>query len=272
MRVPHSHWDMAASSAIGITIKLRWTLELIQSSSSWSGAMCAHILLILSSYTTQFSHWQSNITMMMIHCCWYTFLSILQRSISSNSPGDRNRSPEAKKLKKEESDGERSDADLVVDDDNDAKVTTNGNGTNNGNRSPRENGTSGSNGDASKKDPLSPSSARSTPASSLGGKKDDKASSSPGAGKILPPVSKPTLGALGNYHFFIKRNFLARRGTPHCKAIDILRIWPSVCKLHCCCCQPHMNNSFCKYAFFNTIMYFWKTFPLLLQASVGAML
>ena len=84
----------------------------------------------------------------------------------------------------------------MVDDDNDSKGN-NGTTNNNGNRSPRENGTSG---DGSKKDPLSPSSARSTPASSLG-KKDGEAKTasagSPGAGKILPPVSKAALGALG---------------------------------------------------------------------------
>ena len=110
-------------------------------------------------------------------------------------------------MKKEESDGERSDADLVVDDDE--SKAGNGNGihgglgggggtnNNNGNRSPRENGSSNATNDAgSKKDPLSPSSARSTPASSSG-KKDEAgktSSSSPGAGKILPP--KSALGAL----------------------------------------------------------------------------
>ena len=71
--------------------------------------------------------------------------------------------------------------DLVVDDSNDGQ--TNGNG----NRSPRENGI-----DGLKKDPLSPSSARSTPASSSGKKDSDKSRSSPGA-KVSP---KP-LGALG---------------------------------------------------------------------------
>jgi hypothetical protein len=68
-----------------------------------------------------------------------------------------------------------------VDDSNDGQ--TNGNG----NRSPRENGI-----DGSKKDPLSPSSARSTPASSSGKKDSDKSRASPGA-KVSP---KP-LGALG---------------------------------------------------------------------------
>ena len=129
---------------------------------------------------------------------------------------------EAKKMKKEDSDGERSDADLVVDDDggggggglgggHDSKATGNGNGihssggggggianNNNGNRSPRENGGSNATNDAgSKKDPLSPSSARSTPASAGSlGKKDEQggAAGSPGAGKILPP--KSALGAL----------------------------------------------------------------------------
>ena len=126
---------------------------------------------------------------------------------------------EAKKMKKEDSDGERSDADLVVDDDgggggglgggHDSKATGNGNGihsgggggianNNNGNRSPRENGGSNATNDAgSKKDPLSPSSARSTPASAGSlGKKDERggAAGSPGAGKILPP--KSALGAL----------------------------------------------------------------------------
>ena len=133
------------------------------------------------------------------------FSFFFQRSISSNSPSERNRSPEAKKLKKEDSEGERSDADLVVDDDNmgDSKGNngmTNNNGSN-GNRSPRENGTTGSTGDGgSKKDPLSPSSARSTPASSQGKKDEAKTGGgggSPGAGKILPPVSKAALGALG---------------------------------------------------------------------------
>ena len=135
------------------------------------------------------------------------FSFFFQRSISSNSPSERNRSPEAKKLKKEDSEGERSDADLVVDDDNmgDSKgnngmTMTNNNGSN-GNRSPRENGTTGSTGDGgSKKDPLSPSSARSTPASSQGKKDEAKTGGgggSPGAGKILPPVSKAALGALG---------------------------------------------------------------------------
>ena len=120
---------------------------------------------------------------------------------------------EAKKMKKEDSDGEKSDADLVVDDDgggHDSKATGNGNGihsggggngianNNNGNRSPRENGGSNATNDAgSKKDPLSPSSARSTPASAGSlGKKDEQggAAGSPGAGKILPP--KAALGAL----------------------------------------------------------------------------
>ena len=126
--------------------------------------------------------------------------SIFQRSISSNSPieRERNRSPEAKKLKKEDSEGERSDADLVVDDDNmDSKGNNGMTNNGNGNRSPRENGTTGSTGDGSKKDPLSPSSARSTPASSQGKKDAAKTGGSPGAGKILPPVSKAALGALG---------------------------------------------------------------------------
>ena len=121
---------------------------------------------------------------------------------------------EAKKMKKEDSDGEKSDADLVVDDDggggHDSKATGNGNGihsggggngianNNNGNRSPRENGGSNATNDAgSKKDPLSPSSARSTPASAGSlGKKDEQggAAGSPGAGKILPP--KSALGVL----------------------------------------------------------------------------
>ena len=110
-------------------------------------------------------------------------------------------------MKKEDSDGERSDADLVVDDDeskagngNGIHGGSNGSGAttnNNGNRSPRENGSSNATNDAgSKKDPLSPSSARSTPASSSG-KKDEAgktSSSSPGASKILPP--KSALGAL----------------------------------------------------------------------------
>jgi len=130
---------------------------------------------------------------------------------------------EAKKMKKEDSDGGQSDADLVVDDDggggHDSKATGNGNGihssgggitnNNNGNRSPRENGGSNATNDAgSKKDPLSPSSARSTPASAgSSGKKDEQGSAagnktssgSPGAGKILPP--KSALGALAGYPF-----------------------------------------------------------------------
>ena len=131
------------------------------------------------------------------------FSFFFQRSISSNSPSERNRSPEAKKLKKEDSEGERSDADLVVDDDNmgDSKGNNGMTNNGNGNRSPRENGTTGSTGDGgSKKDPLSPSSARSTPASSQGKKDEAKTGGgggSPGAGKILPPVSKAALGALG---------------------------------------------------------------------------
>ena len=52
------------------------------------------------------------------------------------SPGERARSPESKKLKKEESDGEKSDQDLVVDDSNDGQTPAT-----NGNKSPRENGT-----------------------------------------------------------------------------------------------------------------------------------
>ena len=91
-------------------------------------------------------------------------------------------------MKKEESDGEKSDQDLVVDDSNDAPAT-------NGNKSPRENGPDGVNG---KKDPLSPSSARSTPASNSGGdrKKDEKMSTSPGAAKTSPPTAKG-IGTLG---------------------------------------------------------------------------
>ncbi len=88
-----------------------------------------------------------------------------------------------KKEERDTSDGERSDQDLVVDDSNDGQQNGNGN------RSPRENGIDGA---GIKKDPLSPSSARSTPASSSGKKDLDKSRSSPGA-KVSP---KP-LGALG---------------------------------------------------------------------------
>ena len=108
------------------------------------------------------------------------------------SPSADSNHSEAKKMKKEDSDGEHgSDADLVVDDDTDSVAKNNGGNVvnNNGNRSPRENGN-----DSKKGDPLSPSSARSTPASSSS-KKEEKTSTSPGAGKILPPTSKPSLGA-----------------------------------------------------------------------------
>merc|ERR1719351_79673 len=109
-----------------------------------------------------------------------------ERQRKSMSPAERSRSPESKKLKKEESDGDKSDTDLVVDDSNDAPAT-------NGNKSPRENGT-----ENGKKDPLSPSSARPTPASTSGGdrKKEDKPSTTPEAAKITPPATK-ALGALG---------------------------------------------------------------------------
>ena len=72
--------------------------------------------------------------------------------------------------------------DLVVDDSNDGQT--------NGNRSPRENGIDGSSG--IKKDPLSPSSARSTPASSSGKKDSDKSRSSPGA--KVSPKPMPAIG------------------------------------------------------------------------------
>ena len=115
-------------------------------------------------------------------------------SPATSDPHRRSRSPDAKKMKKEQnemSEGERSDADLVVDDDDSSKGNNGTSANNNGNRSPRENG------DGSKKDPLSPSSARSTPASSSGKKEEAKtASGSPGAAKILPPKA-PALGALG---------------------------------------------------------------------------
>ncbi|XP_059081773.1 protein groucho-like isoform X1 [Tigriopus californicus] len=134
------------------------------------------------------------------------------RRRASRSPmatDQRSRSPlEAKKMKKEDEDGDRSDQDLVVDDSNDAvgasssssrpgKTTSNGSASGslatNGNRSPKENG--GVSECGGKKDPHSPNSARSTPASI--GKKDDKAlSASPGVGqaKMSPPVSKALAG------------------------------------------------------------------------------
>ena len=122
-------------------------------------------------------------------------------SPATSDPHRRSRSPDAKKMKKEQnemSEGERSDADLVVDDDDSSKGNNGTSANNNGNRSPRENGGSNATNDAgSKKDPLSPSSARSTPASAGSlGKKDEQggAAGSPGAGKILPP--KSALGAL----------------------------------------------------------------------------
>ena len=120
-------------------------------------------------------------------------------SPATSDPHRRSRSPDAKKMKKEQnnegmSEGERSDADLVVDDDDSSKGNNGTSANNNGNRSPRENG------DGSKKDPLSPSSARSTPASSSGKKEEAKtASGSPGAAKILPPKAA-ALGALGKVY------------------------------------------------------------------------
>lgn len=143
------------------------------------------------------------------------FIHLFQRASRSPIATDqRSRSPlEAKKMKKEDEDGDRSDQDLVVDDSNDAvgapasssstrpgKTTSNGSASGsmatNGNRSPKENGS-----DCGKKDPHSPNSARSTPASI--GKKDDKAlSASPGVGqaKMSPPVSK-ALAGLGKKSF-----------------------------------------------------------------------
>ena len=59
------------------------------------------------------------------------FSFFFQRSISSNSPSERNRSPEAKKLKNEDSEGEHCDDNLVVDDDNIDSKGNNGM-TNNG--------------------------------------------------------------------------------------------------------------------------------------------
>lgn len=114
---------------------------------------------------------------------------------TSLSPGSATRSPDAKKMKKEEDDGDKSDQDLVVDD--------NGNDAN-GTKSPKENGNqNGNGGDSKKGDPLSPSSQRSTPASLKGGKDmasaaaADKSSASPGA-KISPPVTKAALAGIGN--------------------------------------------------------------------------
>ena len=130
-----------------------------------------------------------------------------RRSISpgSSSGGgqnlrtERSRSPEAKKLKKEEDEGDRSDQDLVVDDTNEgANANANSangaqtaphNPTANGNRSPKENGNNSDSGKS--KDPLSPSSQRSTPASL--GKKEEKRGTSPGI-KLSPPVSKALAG------------------------------------------------------------------------------
>ena len=122
---------------------------------------------------------------------------------TSISPGDRTRSPESKKLKKEESDGERSDQDLVVDDANEGSNNAKTNGgtttpaaaTTNGNKSPKENGTDGA---GSRKDPHSPASARSTPGSSSGKKEESgkPPRSSPGA-KVSPPTTKPPAGPLG---------------------------------------------------------------------------
>ena len=122
-------------------------------------------------------------------------------SSSGNPNADRPRSPEAKKLKKEDDDGEKSDGDLVVDDNNAEGAN---NGTSNGNRSPKENGTNGD----SKKDPHSPSSQRSTPGSTA--KKEGEkpaapagaAGASPGL-KLSPPVSKALagLGKMANFAF-----------------------------------------------------------------------
>ena len=115
--------------------------------------------------------------------------------------------PEAKKMKKEDSDGDKSDGDLVVDDDTgaggDCKNTTTDRTSNiNGKGSPREHNSNANNDSGSKREPLSPSSARSTPASAASGKKDDlgkTTSSSPGAGKTLPPKSSLSTISGRNY-------------------------------------------------------------------------
>ena len=135
---------------------------------------------------------------------YLTSLSSFQRkSLSPENANDRNRSPEAKKLKKEEDDDKvekgEADQDLVVDDnDNNAAAVA----PPNGNRSPRENG--GSNGDASAKKEgstgaVSPSSARSTPASGAsggGGKKEEKAGEGGAAvpAKMSPPAARALAG------------------------------------------------------------------------------
>ena len=127
-----------------------------------------------------------------------------RKSLSPENANDRNRSPEAKKLKKEEDDavagggGEKGEADqdLVVDDNDNDKAAS---APPNGNRSPRENG--GSNGDAAKKEgstgAVSPSSARSTPASGAsGGKKEEKAGEGGAAlpAKLSPPAARALAG------------------------------------------------------------------------------
>ncbi len=104
-------------------------------------------------------------------------------------------------MKKEEcEDGDKSDQDLVVDDANDTAGSKE-NGKENGNGNKEDGG--------SKKDPLSPSSQRSTPASgasgSKGGKDADGKSSvaSPAsAAKMSPPISK-ALAGLGKLRLFI---------------------------------------------------------------------
>ena len=134
----------------------------------------------------------------------FLFSPFFQRTSSSISPAgsaaDRSRSPDAKKMKKEETseDGaaaaaeKGADEDLVVDDANDSAPA-------NGNRSPKENGAT--NGDSgSKKDPMSPSSQRSTPGSKKDGAESSKSGASPRA-KMSPPVSKALVGLGAGYPF-----------------------------------------------------------------------
>ncbi len=94
-------------------------------------------------------------------------------------------------------DGDKSDQDLVVDDGNESGA---GGAKENGKENGKDAGESGS-----KKDPLSPSSQRSTPASGASGNKstasgkEDKPVVSPAsAAKMSPPVSK-ALAGLGEY-------------------------------------------------------------------------
>ncbi len=119
-----------------------------------------------------------------------TSLSPGSSTAGGNSGNERGgRSPDAKRAKKDVGDvdggGDKSDQDLVVDDSNDQPPA-------NGSRSPKENG--GDGGGKNSKDPLSPSSQRSTPASSKGGAaKEEKPGSSP-RNKMSPPVAKGLAG------------------------------------------------------------------------------